>query len=442
MRKALLLLLITICSSFYAYGGKIYETFSPNGNIMIKVTISDGIYYDIFCKGNPLLEQGNLQMRIDNQLLGVHPQIKKVNKTTVNECFKPVVPFKFSKIINHYNQLLLDFRGNYSVEFRVYDDGIAYRFITNKKGMVEIDDELFQISLPENSLLHVQQSNAFRTSYEEPYSHLSLKEWNQSSNKYTLLPVLIETEKKYKILISEANLTDYPAMFLTAKGGPNKLNSIFPKVPLKLEKDTNSNLQIVEEEEFHAVTSGTRNFPWRYFVITDDDGQLIENTMTARLSEPCLISNSEWICPGVTAWEWWTGATPYGPDVNFVAGCNTDTYKYYIDFASEFGLNYILLDVGWAENIQDPYSPNKDLDLQKLIQYGNEKHVGVILWLPWQTVENNFDLFKTYSSWGIKGVKIDFMKRSDQWMVNFYERVAAEAAKNKLIIDFHGSFKP
>lgn len=442
MRKALLLLLITICSSFYVYGGKIYETFSPNGNIMIKVTISNGIYYDIFCKGNPLLEQGILQMRIDNQLLGVHPQIKKVNETTVNEWFKPVVPFKFSKIINHYNQLRLDFRGNYSVEFRVYDDGIAYRFITNKKGMVEIDDELFQISLPKNSLLHVQQSNAFRTSYEEPYSHLSLKEWNQSSNKYTLLPVLIETEKKYKILISEANLTDYPAMFLTAKGGPNKLNSIFPKVPLKLEKDTNGNLQIVEEEEFHAVTSGTRNFPWRYFVITDDDGQLIENTMTARLSEPCLISNSEWICPGVAAWEWWTGATPYGPDVNFVAGCNTDTYKYYIDFASEFGLNYILLDVGWAENIQDPYSPNKDLDLQKLIQYGNEKHVGVILWLPWQTVENNFDLFKTYSSWGIKGVKIDFMKRSDQWMVNFYERVAAEAAKNKLIIDFHGSFKP
>lgn len=125
-----------------------------------------------------------------------------------------------------------------------------------------------------------------------------------------------------------------------------------------------------------------------------------------------------------------------------MAGCNTETYKYYIDFASKFGLNYILLDEGWAENTQDPYTPNKELDLQKLIQYGNEKQVGVILWLPWLTVENHFNLFKTYSDWGIKGVKIDFMDRSDQWMVNFYERVAAEAAKNKLFVDFHGSFKP
>lgn len=128
------------------------------------------------------------------------------------------------------------------------------------------------------------------------------------------------------------------------------MSSIFPKVPLRFEKEGDRSVRIIEEGSFHARTKGTRSFPWRYFVITDNDGQLIENTMTARLSESSLISDSKWICLGVTTWEWWNGATPYGPDVNFVAGCNTETYKYYIDFASKFGLNYILLDEGWAEN--------------------------------------------------------------------------------------------
>lgn len=218
MRKALLLLII-FCSSFHLYGEKIYEAFSPSGDIKIEVTISDGIYYDISCKGHLLLEQGNLQMKVNGQLLGVHPIVKKVNEMTVKKSFKPVVPFKFSEIINHYNQLQLDFRDNYSVVFRVYDDGVAYRFITNKKGMIETEDELFQVKLPDNYVLHVQQANNFKTAYEEPYLHLNPKKWNQSGDKYTLLPILIEAEKKYKILISEADLSDYPAMFLTPKGG-------------------------------------------------------------------------------------------------------------------------------------------------------------------------------------------------------------------------------
>src|SRR5690606_17475863 len=132
---------------------------------------------------------------------------------------------------------------------------------------------------------------------------------------------------------------------------------------------------------------------WRYFVITKEDGDLLVNNMTARLAPKSQIADPSWIKPGVTTWEWWNGATPYGPDVHFKAGCNTDTYKYFIDFASKFGVEYILLDEGWAKSTRDPFTPNPDLDLKELISYAKQKNVGVILWLTWLAVENNFDLF-------------------------------------------------
>lgn len=441
--KKILFLLVTVCSFLTLYGQKVHELVSPDHTIRVEITVSDGIYYDVFCKEHLLLKHGTLQMQMDDKTLGLYPKLIGKKSKTVNEFLKPVVPFKFSTITNHYNQLLLNFRGNYSVEFRVFDDGIAYRFITDKKGEVEVTNELFQVSLPEEYLLHVQQSDGFKTAYEEPYSHLRPDEWNRSADKYTLLPVLIEAKDNYKILISESDLADYPAMFLTSKGGKDKLTSVFPRNPIEFGEDGDRSVKLLKEAGYLAKTRGKRNFPWRYFVITSDDGQLIENTMTARLAESCCkIADPSWIKPGLTTWEWWNGATPYGPEVDFVAGCNTDTYKYFIDFASKFGIEYILLDEGWAQSTRNPYVPNKGLDLQELIQYGKQKNVGVVLWLTWLTVDNNFELFKTFSEWGIKGVKIDFMDRSDQWMVNFYERVAAEAAKYKLFVDFHGAFKP
>ena len=440
--KKILFLLVAACSFVSMYGQKKYELASPNHSIRVEITVSDGIYYDVFCKERLLLKDGTLQMQVDGKTLGLHPKLTGKKTKAVNESLKPVVPFKFSTITNHYNQLLLNFRGNYSVEFRAFDDGVAYRFITHKKGEVEVADELLQVNLPEEYVLHVQQADGFKTNYEDLYTHFGPEEWNKSIDKYTVLPVLVDAGDNYKILISESDLTDYPAMFLTAKGGKDKLTSVFPRNPIEFGEDGDRSVKLLKEAEYVAKTQGERNFPWRYFVITTDDGQLIENTMTARLAASCKIADPSWIKPGLTTWEWWSGAVPYGTDVDFIAGCNTNTYKYFVDFASKFGIEYILLDEGWAQSTRDPYTPNKNLDLQELIRYGKQKNVGVILWLSWLTVENNFELFKTYADWGIKGVKIDFMDRSDQWMVNFYERTAAEAAENKLLIDFHGAFKP
>ena len=437
--KRIVSICMMLCLCLGIYAQKSYQLASPNGEIKVSVSVADKIYYDIAYGQETLLENGTMQLQVGNQWLGANPKVSKASTQSVDENIRPVIPFKFSNIRNHYNQLLLKFNGNYSVEFRAFDDGVAYRFITNKKGEMEVMDELMQVNFPADYQMHLQRSGNFGTNYEMFYEHPTYSEW-KGKEGVTVLPMLIEAKNNYKILISESAVSDYPHMFLkpTDKG----IASTFPKCPTEFSISGDRSLKFDKVADYIAKTSGKRALPWRYFVITKEDGQLIENTMTARLAEPNQIEDTSWIKPGLTTWEWWNGATPYGTDVDFVSGCNTATYKYYIDFAAKNGVQYILLDEGWAETVFDPFIPNKDLDLQELIRYGKEKNVGIILWLTWLCVENHFDVFAKYAEWGVEGVKIDFMDRSDQWMVDYYERVAAEAAKHHLFVDFHGSFKP
>lgn len=439
MRHFLLILSIFLFSSGL-YAQKKTNLESPDGVIKVSITCDDRIYYDISYNDDVLLKDNYLQLELRNDVLGKNPVLSGQKRKKLNEELKPVVPLKFSSVKNEYNELILSFKGGYSVEFRAYNDGVAYRFVTNKKGEVDVMNETFAINFPDNYLLHLQQPGGFKTAYEEPYTHVESKEWKQS-DKMSVLPVLIDTRKQYKILISESDLSDYPCMFLRGND-KNGIVSAFPKQPLEFGEDGDRSLKLVKEADYIAKTTGKRSFPWRYFVISEEDGQLVENTMTYKLATKNQLADVSWIKPGQVSWEWWNDASPYGPDVNFVSGYNLDTYKYYIDFAAKFGISYILMDEGWAASTYDPFTPNPKVDVHELIRYGKEKNVGIVLWLTWLSVENNFDLFKTFHEWGVKGVKIDFMDRSDQWMVNYYERVAKEAAKYNLFVDFHGSFKP
>ena len=438
MKRHLSLLMI-LCWGILLHAQTESELSSPNGEIKVTLNITDKIYYSIAYDGDVLLKDNSLQLALKDEVLGQNPRLRRRKYVSVDEQLTPVMPLKFSTVTNQYNQLTLTFK-NYSVEFRAYDDGVAYRFVTSRKGEVEVLGEEFAVNFPDDYLLHLQQPGGFKTSYEEPYTHVVSNEW-KPSDKMSVLPVLIDTRKQYKILISESDLTDYPCMFLKGTGD-NGIVSTFPKAPLAFGEDGDRSLKITQEADYIAKTSGARNYPWRYFVLTKDDRQLLENTMTYKLAGKNQLQDVSWIKPGQVSWEWWNDASPYGPDVNFVSGYNLETYKYYIDFASKFGIPYIIMDEGWAKSTRDPYTPNPKVDLHELIRYGKEKNVGIVLWLTWLTVENNFDLFKTFNEWGIKGVKIDFMDRSDQWMVNYYERVAKEAAKHHLFVDFHGSFKP
>lgn len=438
--KKYLFLVFLLWVSLGTKAQKQLDLTSPNGEIKISVNLSDRIYYDVYYGKDVVLKNNHLQLNLKDASLGQNPVLSKQKRNKVSEELKPVIPLKFSIVKNEYNDLQLTFKGRYAVEFRAYNDGIAYRFVTNKKGEVEVMNEEFVLNFPDEYLLHLQQPGSFKTAYEEPYTHIESKSWSPS-DKMAVLPVLIDTRKTYKILISESDLSDYPCMFLKGSGS-NGVTSTFPKQPLELGEDGDRSLKLVKEADYIAKTSGKRSFPWRYFVITKDDKQLIENTMTFKLATKNQLADVSWIKPGQVSWEWWNDASPYGPDVNFVSGYNLETYKYYIDFASKFGIPYIIMDEGWAKSTRDPYTPNPKVDVHELIRYGKEKNVGIVLWLTWLVVENNFELFETFQKWGVKGLKIDFMDRSDQWMVNYYERVAKEAAKYNLFVDFHGSFKP
>lgn len=414
------------------------ELKSPNGELKVSVDLKDKILYNISYGKDELLKNCSLQLDLQNESLGANPKLQSKKVSTINETIIPTIALKNAKVSNNCNVLLLNFKGDFSVEFRAYNDGVAYRFITRKKAEATVLNEEFGVQFPASYLSHVSFAG-FGSAYEEAYSHVKTSDYKES-DRITTLPVLLETDKQYKILISEADLSDYPCMFLKAAGNTG-LKSTFPKYPLELRENGDRDLKITKVADYIAKTSGTRSFPWRLFVVTKEDKQLLENELVSKLSKPNVLGDVSWVKPGQVSWDWWNATfSPFG--VDFESGLNTATYKYYIDFASKFGIPYIILDEGWAKDTRDPFTGNPDLDLKELIRYGNQKNVKLILWLSWLTVENHFDLFKKYSEWGIPGIKIDFMNRSDQWMVNYYERVAKEAAKYKMFVDFHGAFKP
>lgn len=423
-----------------AMAAKSFELKSPSGEVSVTVDIGEQIRYSVYGGGKPLLTDSSLALCLREGTLGDKPHLTGHKASPVNRTFRPVVAFKFEEIRDRCNMLRLDFRGGWAVEFRAYDDGMAYRFVTALRHDIEVLSEKVAIRFPDDYTAVVQQPGGFKTAYEEPYSLIETNGW-KPGDPMSVLPVLIDTRQGYKLLLSESALSDYPCMFLEGDGA-NGMKGTFPKVPLAYEESGDRSMRILQEADYIARTKGTRAFPWRYFVIAKDDGQLIENTMTARLAEQQAIADTSWIEPGQVSWEFWNAASPYGPDVDFVAGFNTATYKYYIDFAAEYGIPYIIMDEGWARSTRDPYTPNPAVDVHELIRYGREKGVGIILWMRWLVVENHFEMFEELSKWGVKGVKIDFMDRSDQWMVNYYERVAAEAARHKMVVAFHGSFKP
>ena len=432
-------LLLTFATAWGSHlSAKVIDVKSPNGELNLSVDVKDKIYYSVSYGNDLLLKDCYLNLQLENETLGNNPKLRSTKKGVIDESVKREIPLKNAVVKNHCNTLRMNFAGNYAVEFRVFDNGVAYRFITDKKGENIVMGEDFVLNFPANYKAHLSQPNGFKTSYEYPYTHVNTEEY-KATDRMSYLPIWLETDKPYKILISEADLHDYPCMFLKSTGR-NGMQSLFPKVPLEFGEDGDRSLKILKEADYIAKTAGKRSFPWRFMVITKEDKQLLENEMVYNLSTPCVLEDYSWIKPGQVSWEWWHDARLYG--VDFRSGYNMDSYKYYIDFASKFGIPYIIMDEGWAQSTRDPYTPNPTINLAELIQYGKERNVKIVLWLTWLAVENNFDLFKTFADWGVAGVKIDFMDRSDQWMVNYYERVAKEAAKHKLFVDFHGSFKP
>lgn len=434
----LLTAILMVMACMTGHARKVITAQSPDKQTCVSVTLADKIYYDVVCNNDTLLKQSIVGMQLRNKTLGDNPVLKKKRVRNIEETVTPLFPLKYSQVENNYTLLSLDMQGGYAVDFRIYNDGVAFRMRTSLPGEIEVMQENTVFQLAENCKLVLQQPGGFKTGCEEYYSLVNSNAWKREE-RMSELPILIMGQE-YKILLSEFDLYSYPGLFLRGNAD-NSLSAIQPKNPLEYEDDGDRKQRILKEADYIAKTQGTRTFPWRYMLITREDGRLAENTMPMRLSGKCMLEDTEWIKPGQTCWDWLNGI-PYGPDVTFKGGINLDTYKYFVDFASRNGIPYIIMDEGWALSTKDPYRTNPNVNLPELIRYAKSKNVGIFVWLPWLTVEHNMELFQKFEEWGIVGTKIDFMDRQDQWMVDFYERVAKKAAEHHIMIDFHGAFHP
>ncbi len=422
--------------------GNTHELISPDGEIRVVVHVEDQLRWSVYRGGERLLLPSPLGIRTaTGNNPGYNPRVRRSSENQVSEVIEAVVPVKKRFIDNTYNRLLIEFRDGYSVEFRAYNRGVAYRFITDfPESLIEIVNETIEFNFEANHRFFwpVESSPTFQSHYENLYEDIRLA--NLGEDEYGALPMLLITERNTHILLTEADLYDYPNFFLFGSGA-NRLTGEFPPVIRESTQRGDRQEIIIENEEFIARTSGRRTYPWRIMKIETKAAGLLENELVYKLSTPNVLPRTDWIKPGKVAWDWWNANNIYG--VDFRAGINTDTYKYYIDFASEYGLEYIILDEGWTITTQDLTRPNPDIDLDELFSYAEQMNVGIVLWVLGNALDRELEgALDRFAAWGAKGIKVDFMVRADQDMVNYYERVAAAAAERELLVNFHGSYKP
>ena len=434
--RSTIILLIFLQAGLYAYAQE-NTVRSPDGNIELKVTYDTKIQWQMKMGDKDLILPSEISMEMATQQFpGGKDRITKVEKINFDETVRPVVPHKDSEIQEVYNQMTIKFRSGFTLVFRVYNDGVAYRFITDTRGNVIVLHEKAEINFPQGTTAWYPLEDSFMSHNERTYVQTALD--TIAEDHLASLPALFKAGG-INILVTESDLEDYPGMWLRGNGS-NSLRGVFPYYPDEERLSGDRNLRVISRRDFMAETKGERAFPWRTFVISDSDAGLVESNLTYLLAGECRMEDTGWIKPGKVAWDWWNNLNIYG--VDFRAGINTETYKYYIDFAAEYGLEYIILDEGWYR-LGDVLDVVPAIDIEHLCDYAGSKGVGIILWVVWNTLDDKlYAALPQYEAWGVKGIKVDFMQRDDQKVVNYYWRIAEKAAGHKLLVDFHGSYKP
>jgi alpha-glucosidase len=385
----------------------------------------------------PILLPSKIGMTFNfGQTIGKNPRVRSSRTTTVNQALRPVVSIKRAEIKDQYNEMRIDFAGDYSLIVRAYDDGAAYRFATRFRGEVEVTSEDVNFQFANDHMMYFPEETSFISHQERQYKHIKISEVGA---KFSSLPAIVETNGP-KVAITEADLLNYPGMDLTGGAQNNSLKGLFPYYPASVALRGDRTEIVTERAQYMAKTIGTREFPWRVLVIAEEDSIFLDTDIVYRLATENRLTNTSWIKPGKVAWDWWNFNNIYG--VPFRAGVNTETYKHYIDFAAENGIEYVVLDEGWYE-LGDLMTQTQNIDMESIAAHARAKNVGLVMWVVWKTLDMQMtQALNQFEKWGVKGIKVDFMQREDQWMVNYYERVAIEAAKRHLLVDFHGSFKP
>jgi len=436
MKRTLVMALLSVITGYYAVA-KEYKLTSPDNKITVTVSVGIGIKWSAAYEGKEIINNSKIGMILSNgKVLGENEKVKKAAISQLNDIIKPVVANKKSEIIDNCNILTISFNSGFSLQFRAYNDGVAYRFETSLKEDIIIKNEISEFDFPAGSHSWYPLETSFMSHNERTFIYSSL---DTIGNKHLAsLPTLFQVNG-IDVLVTESDIEDYPGMWIVGAGS-GKISGIWSKYPETEKLTRDRDLFVTSTKDYIAKTKGTRTFPWRAFVIAQNDVKLIESDLVYKLAPPNKIEDTKWIKPGHVAWDWWNANNVYG--VDFRAGINNDTYKYYIDFAAKNGIEYVILDEGWYP-LGNVLVSVQGINVPELCKYAESKHVGVILWVVWKTFWDKIDeAIALYEKWGVKGVKVDFMQRDDQKIVNFYLEAAKKTAEHHLLIDFHGAYKP
>jgi alpha-glucosidase len=442
-------LMATILFSTAVSAQRPVSVLSPDNNIRVEITAGQDLTYRVFYKNQEVLGRSAIKMILDDgRELGSGMRISRTERKTVNEKVRPLYGIS-NEYINHYNLAILHTRQQYAVEFRVFNDAVSYRFVTRMPGTIKVKDEVVEASFPTDPMAWFHIVPSLEHSSEQNYTYQPISALD--SAKLTSLPILIEAQNVH-ILFTEADLLDYAGLHLTGDGSrvlKGKLANFVTKTRYSGWNSTAyNNTQLFVEynqfaesrADFLAETSGTRTFPWRVMILKENVIDMMNTPVVYLLATPGKIGDESWIKPGTVLWDWWCAVNLQG--VDFKAGFNTETFKYYIDFAAEHNIPYVNLDEWWSAQ-DDLLAPSDELDMEFLTRYAREKNVGLFLWCIWHVLDRQMiPALDKFRDWGIAGIKVDFMDRDDQYVVNFYERVAAEAASRKILVNFHGAMKP
>lgn len=428
------LLLLCACLAGHAFAGD-YTVKSPDGKITVNVETGVETKYSVSMDGKMIISPSAISMTLDNGVvLGHNMNVVDVKNSKQDRTLKPVIRLKNKTIEDKYNEMILK-SDKYNIGFRVYDDGVAYRFSTNFSDSLKVLSEEasfkfaedFEVVFPEErSMLSPQQP------YFRPQKFSKVK-----TDAFCSTPMLVKIDESARILVTESDLESYPGMFLK-KQGETEMTGKYAEYPVEEVKKGRQFLPS-KRANYLAKVAGTRNYPWRVMALARHDAELMTNEIVYKLA-PESKGNYSWVKPGKIAWDWYNALILTG--VDFKCGINTDTYKYYIDFASKYGIEYVVIDDGWSE-AWDVTKVIPEIDMEGLVAYGKKKNVDLILWVSWAPFREKLDeAMDLFQKWGIKGIKMDFMNRDDQVMVDFYYEVARKAAQHKLLVDFHGAYKP
>ena len=437
--------LISLCAS----AGN-YEVSSPNGKVKVTITTDEGVKWSVDYDGRQVLLPSAIDIRLSQgrKTYGLG-KVGKVARHAVNGSF--MNPFyKKLNISDAYGQLLMYTTEKFTIEVRAYDDGAAYRLISSNKKPLTVTDETVEFCFSDDYHAFVPYVNDNRGgerycySFESYYDEVPLSKMYPDSLAITPLAVCLPDGMK--AIVMDAGVENYPGMMLK-KGEGNVLKAEFAPYPLEQEIGGYDRLNLVptKRADYIAKFVKQQSLPWRAVVITERDADILNCDMAQRLAPACRIADTSWIKPGKVAWDWWNNCNITG--VDFLSGMNTNTYLYYIDFAAKNRVEYIIIDEGWSgkESLMEGLSP--DIDLKRLIAYGKEKGVGIILWSSWRNLIGSNPLggiaateavMKHYADMGIKGFKVDFFDRDDQQVIASAYQVAECAAKYHLYLDYHG----